>query len=80
MADIELKPTEYRLKGLAKVRRGIPEAWWGRFAVATGIWTGAVLALAAEISGATGIMPGWVIISGVVPPYALWLYAALFTD
>lgn len=78
--DLDLKPTEYRVKGFAKLKRKLAEKWWGRFAVFTGIWTGAVLAMAGEISVATGIMPGWVILAGIAPPYLLWLYAALFTD
>lgn len=80
MRDLDLKPTEYRVKGWKRLRENLINKWWGRFAVLTAVWTGAVLAFAGEISLATGIMPGWIIIGAAAPPYLLWLYAAFFTD
>lgn len=80
MPVLELKTTEYRVKGATSDRPKLPEKWWGRFAMITAIWTGAVLSFAGELSVATAIMPGWIILAGIAPPYLLWLYAALFTD
>lgn len=80
MPDLDLKPTEYRVKGLKRLRWKMPEKWWGRLIVITAVWTGAVLAFAGEISLATGIMPGWVILAAASPPYLVWLYAAFFAD
>lgn len=78
--QIDLKPAEYREKGRLKLRSRVPPKWWNLGIVVVAVWTGAILAFAAEITVALGVPPGWVLIVGLGVPYAMWIYVALFTD
>lgn len=81
MPEIELKPTEYRLKGVARLRRKLPDAWWGRIATIAGIWAGTLVCIGGYIlDGLPHLAPIWIIVAAFGPGVLLWLYAAFFTD
>lgn len=81
MPDLDLKPTEYRVKGWKRLRRRLPDKWWGRIATLTGVWAGAVLAFAGNILDALPhLAPVWIYLAVAAPGFLLWLYAAFFTD
>lgn len=81
MPDIELKSTEYRVKGAQRARRTLPEAWWGRLATIFGVWAGALLCTGGIVLDALPhLAPIWIIVAAFAPGVVLWLYAAFFTD
>lgn len=81
MPDIELKSTEYRVKGAQRARRKLPEVWWGRLATIAGVWTVVPLSVGGPILEALPhLAPIWIIVAAFGPGVSLWLYAAFFTD
>lgn len=81
MPDIELKSSEYRVKGSRRAPRQLPEVWWGRLATIAGIWAATLLCTGGYVlDGLPHLAPIWIIVAALGPGAGLWLYAAFFTD
>lgn len=81
MPDLDLRPSEYRVKGLKRLRRNLPEKWWGRLAIVTGVWCGFLLAFADNILlTLPWLAPAWLLAAAALPGFLIWLYVAFFTE